>query len=170
MTRPISMVLCAALAGCAAMPPGPKYQEPTGPSTALLVPRGPVWDLSRPMNTQAEIRIHEINGQAVSMPVRYDLRVPAGTTRVGIHAWTGIPVQQIQLCVVFDAKPGKDYVLRVAGPLRDWGVSLTTEGVSPIEEVTPSHVSRTSFDMDTLPCSRGQYRSWFYKTETLARN
>ena len=138
----------ALLAGCAVTAPGPSYQAPPGESVAVV---RPIW-ASNLAGTKANVRIREINGKGVTMLFPEDVKIPGGTTRMGLFAWSGPGSSSITLCVVFEAISGERYKVAVAGLQRDWAVSLTRQTGTGDEPVAPQIVRHRPFDSNVLPC------------------
>ena len=113
-------------AGCSA--PGMPYVEAQGS------------DLANVRVASQDTRILQVDGMRVPQYLPKGLTIAGGIRYIGVETSAG--GTSLRQCVMLLAKSGQRYLVRVAGPERDWAVSIANEEMGG-EDVAPVKVTRT---------------------------
>ena len=106
-------VIAAGLAGCSA--PGMPYVEAQGS------------DLATVRVASQDTRILQVDGMRVPGYLPKGLTIAGGIRYIGIE--TSARGASMRQCMMLLAKSGQNYLIRVAGPERDWAISISGEGI-----------------------------------------
>ena len=145
---PAILVFCQM--GCGVLPTGSTYVPPSTDNTAVV---RPVWEMSLFNKNGANVRIREINGQGLSMIFPYDVVIPSGVVKMGLIAWSGVPVSHSSICIFFNAASSHRYKVTVASYHLDWAVSMTDLTSSGEINLVPLSITHRLYDEATLPCA-----------------
>jgi hypothetical protein len=129
-------MVAAGLTACSVV--GFAYHEPEGSDLATVRVVSQGGDASS-KKADPNARILQVDGMRVPQFLPHNLTIAGGIRYVGVEASAGsVSARQ---CVQLMAKSGQRYVIRVAGPERDWAVSIRNEEMG--DEVVPLKVIRT---------------------------
>ena len=131
-----SLAILAALAGCASS--GMPYMEAQGSDLATV--RVASQEGSAAARKDPATRILQVDGKRIPGYLPRSLTIAGGIRYIGVETSAGSTT--VRQCVMLLAKSGQRYLIRVAGPERDWAVSITNEEMGG-EEVAPVKVVRT---------------------------
>jgi hypothetical protein len=104
--------VAAGLAACTTL--SLPYQLPSGSEVAVVHTAAP------------GARILQVDGKGVSALLPRDLPVSSGIRQLGLQTSAG--GGSVYQCVTLMLKGGQRYLIRVAGPDRNWAVLVTNEG------------------------------------------
>ena len=130
------VAVVAGLAGCSA--PGGPYLEAQGSDLATV--RAASQEGGASSRTAPDTRIVQVDGRRVPGYLPKGLTIAGGIRYIGVETSAG--GASLRQCVMLLAKSGQRYLIRVAGPERDWAVSIVNEEMGG-EQVQPVKVTRT---------------------------
>lgn len=131
-----SLAILVALAACSVT--GVAYHEPDGSDLATVraAAQGADASSSKP---DPNARILHVDGMRVPQFLPHRLTISGGIHYIGVERSAGSA--SVRQCVQLLAKGGQKYVIAVAGPERDWAVSVKNEEMG--DEIVPLKVYRT---------------------------
>jgi hypothetical protein len=136
--RVVLAVFYAAIAiGATACTLGPAYEEASGSNVATVRALAQGEDAASPRK-ESTVRILQVDGRRVARILPGELAVAGGIRQIGVEASTGGGT--VYQCITFFVKGGQKYLIRIAGPERDWAISITGEGIA--EGIVPAKVVR----------------------------
>jgi hypothetical protein len=128
----ITGLFAAGLAACTTV--GLPYQLPSGSEVAVVHTAAP------------GARILQVDGWSVSAFLPRDLPVTSGIRQIGLETSAG--GASVYQCVTLLLKGGQRYLIRVAGPERNWAVLVTNERSG--DEVAPLEIVRAKNSCPSL--------------------